>query len=287
MRRQARRDGAEPSRAVCSDLIIALCKASQPGQALRVLQDMTAAQGALAHQGGVNPGRNPLLGQHASWSPDSLPARAGAPTSNAAALESPGACAAAAGQLGMDSAGRSIATAVRASGQAGVAGSAPVLQRPRTARPRPDAAQVGAVGLDGAAPDASAAAQGPSGLGAQPAQGEGVPAELPALARCAPQSLPALSAGGAVGRAPEPQGGALVQPREPVQAGPREPARAAGRRDAGQPRLPRRTRAVAARRAAVVPHLAAVGALVHAFACSGDLDTAFQLYQQARLYRMR
>lgn len=32
----------------------------------------------------------------------------------------------------------------------------------------------------------------------------------------------------------------------------------------------------------VVPHLSAVGALVHSFACADDLDTAFRLYQQAR-----
>lgn len=77
-------------------------------------------------------------------------------------------------------------------------------------------------------------------------------------------------------------GGARLQPGGPARGEPGGPPRAAGRAAAGQPRLPRRTRAVAARRAAVVPHLAAVGALVHAFACSGDLDTAFRLYQQAR-----
>ena len=175
----------------------------------------------------------------------------------------------------------------RASGQAAVtAGSAPVLQRPRKSRPRRDDAQVGAASADGAAADALAAAQGRLGLAAAPAQGVGAAAEPPPPALDASQSLPASPAGAAGGRARETQGGApaaaaggaLAQPGKPARGGPGGPLRA----NVGQQRLPRRTRAVAARRAAVVPHLAAVGALVHAFACSGDLDTAFRLYQQAR-----
>ncbi|KAK9831866.1 hypothetical protein WJX81_003174 [Elliptochloris bilobata] len=128
---QARQDGAEPSRAAGSDLIIALCKASQPREALRVLEDMTAADAAAEDR------------------------------------------------FGSSGAGARGAFAEAAIGRRRVGrGAAPVLQRPRS----------------------SGSQSGTSGL----------------------------------------QWDKLV------------------------------------------PHLTAIGALVHSFACSGDLDTAFRLYRQVR-----
>lgn len=302
-RRQSRAEGAEPSRAAGSDLIIALCKASQPGAALRVFEDMTAAESAWG-AGRPSPGHSPeRIGR-----PGPARQAAGAPplagAADAACAESaPAPEGRSAGDGGRRrapvvdrvSGPRAVAAAARvahAGGGAGAAGeAAPLLERPRPAPSQPlgaagpgepeaesaaaAAAAAAAAGAPGASPDASRAASiapSPAPVGAA-AQGSGTGSAGEAATGSPGSASPAPGSS----RPPPPS----LQPRR---RGAKAGARSGGARhsaDAPHP-LPQRGRRAALARRPVVPHLSAVGALVHGFACAGDLATAFRLYQQAR-----
>jgi len=170
-RRQSRAEGAEPSRAAGSDLIIALCKASQPGAALRVFEDMTAAESAWG-AGRPSPGHSPeRIGR-----PGPARQAAGAPplagAADAACAESaPAPEGRSAGDGGRRrapvvdrvSGPRAVAAAARvahAGGGAGAAGeAAPLLERPRPAPSQPlGAAGPGEPEAESAAAAAAAAA---------------------------------------------------------------------------------------------------------------------------------
>lgn len=316
-RRQARKEGAEPSRAAGSDLIVALCKASQPAAALRVFEDMTAVESAWG-QVYSNPNNKAAKGKPAAEASPARVAAAAAPrvlapvstapalgstittgsadTPQAPVLDTAGtavmAAAAAASRPGTGSngAGSSAQAAALHLGKAASdAGERPLLERPRAAGVRLDAeaaaapmraAQGDAVArenmLSAEAQAAGTSAGAPSGAATMRAA-EGGTAQgggLRAMPLPAPKAPPVP--GGAGGAAALLGGGSRGNP--PLTLNLPDGAR----RRPAQPRLPQRSLRAAAARHAVVPHLAAVGALVHGFACAGDLDTAFRLYQQAR-----
>lgn len=316
-RRQARKAGAEPPRAAGSDLIVALCKASQPAAALRVFEDMTAVESAWG-QVTSNPKSKPAKGMPAAKAPPARVAAAAAPR-----VPAPVSAAPAAGSTittgsadtpqapVLDAAGTAVMAAAAAASRPGTGGNGagssaqaaalhlgkaasdpvvrPVLERPRAAGVRLDAeaaaapvraaqgdaaeqenmpsAEAQAVGTSAAAPSGAATMRAAEG-GA--AQGRGLRA-VPLPAPKAP-----LVPGGAGGAAALQGGGSSGNP--PLTLNLPDGAK----RRPAQPRLPQRSLRAAAARHAVVPHLAAVGALVHGFACAGDLATAFRLYQQAR-----
>jgi hypothetical protein len=301
--RQSRAEGAEPSRAAGSDLIIALCKASQPGAALRVFEDMTAAESAWG-AGRPSPGHSPVRtdrpgpARQAAGPPSLAVADDAARAELAPAPDGRGA-----GDGGRRrapvvdrvSGPRAVAAAARAAhagGSAGAAGeAAPLLERPRPAPSPPlGAASPGVPEAESAA----AAAAGAAAAGAPDARPDAGPAAhtAPPLAPvgAAAQGSGTGSAGEAATGSPgsaSPAPGPSRPPPPSLQhrrRGAKPGARSGGARhsaDAPHP-LPQRGRRAALARRPVVPHLSAVGALVHGFACAGDLATAFRLYQQAR-----
>jgi pentatricopeptide repeat protein len=239
LRRELRARGVQVTRSAGSDLIVALCRAEQPDQALRVYEDMTASAWGAAS----------LALQHA-------------------------------------------------------AADAPM--KPSMAEPAP-AAEMQAHANPAAAASTAAVPEQPSPSAASPAalleplqQPEAAPAahdsqSLPAKVQREDEALPGARLQ-LKGPPQRPVAGNLQQAAEPQQAGDRHQQNAhagwgngadmrsssndggtPGQADqGGQQRQPKQAKL----KPAVIPHIAALGALVGALARANDLEAALRLYAQ-------